>query len=190
MVQRIVEGWNVSGIFSWNSGQPLSITTTRRTLDSRANINSPDLVGVLPKGIGKVSKGAGFVEYFNGLSTHLAPVPTFGGNATVAGRFTNQVVVDKSGNIILQNPEAGTAGNLGLALSGIEGPGRLGLDMALQKRTRLTERTTFTIRADAVNVLNRPMWDVPNTDINSTTFGRITTATGARTVVINARVDF
>jgi Carboxypeptidase regulatory-like domain/TonB dependent receptor-like, beta-barrel len=190
MVQRIVEGWNVSGIFSWNSGQPLSITTTRRTLDSRANINSPDLVGVLPKGIGNVSKGAGFVEYFNGLSTHLAPVPTFGGNATVAGRFTNQVVVDKSGNIILQNPEAGTAGNLGLALSGIEGPGRLGLDMALQKRTRLTERTTFTIRADAVNVLNRPMWDVPNTDINSTTFGRITTATGARTVVINARVDF
>jgi hypothetical protein len=117
-------------------------------------------------------------------------VPTFGGNATLPGRFTNQVVVDKSGNIILQNPDAGRAGNLGLGLSGVEGPGRLGLDMALQKRTRLTEKTTFSIRADAVNVLNRPMWDIPNTDINSATFGRITTATGARTIVINARVDF
>src|SRR5215475_7383807 len=189
-VHRIVEGWNVSGIFSWNSGQPLSITTTRRTLDSRANINSPDLVGVLPKGIGNVRKGNGFVEYFPGLSTQRAPLPDFGGNATVAGRFTNQIVVDRQGNVLLQNPASGKAGNLGLALSGVEGPGRLGLDMSLQKRTRLAERTTFTIRADAVNVLNRPMWDIPNTDINSDTFGRITTATGTRTIVINARVDF
>ena len=81
-----------------------------------------------------------------------------------------------------------------MGLSGVEGPGRLGLDMALQKRTRLTERTAFTIRADAVNVLNRPIWDNPNTDINSATFGRITQhpagTTGARTITLNARIDF
>src|SRR5204863_1810853 len=138
----------------------------------------------------KVRRGAGFVEYFNGLSTQRASLPNFGGNATVAGRFTNQVVVDSAQNIVLQNPQPGTAGNLGLALSGLEGPSRLGLDMALQKRTRLTEKTTFTIRADAVNVLNRPIWDNPNTDINSATFGRITGAGGTRTITINARVDF
>jgi len=103
--------------------------------------------------------------------------------------MTNQVVVDSAGNTILQNPEPGTTGNLSLA-SGIEGPGRLGLDMALQKRTRLREGTTFTVRADAVNVLNRPIWNNPNTDINSGSFGRITSATGARTITINARIDF
>ena len=111
----------------------------------------------------------------------------------MAGRFTNQVVVDSAGNVILQNPQPGTAGNLALALSGVEGPARLGLDMALQKRTRLTEKTTFTIRADAVNVLNRPIWDNPtaaNMDINSSSFGRITTAGGARTITLNARIDF
>jgi len=54
----------------------------------------------------------------------------------------------------------------------------------------------FTIRADAVNVLNRPVWDNPNTDINSNSFGRITqhpmnpNITGARTITINARIDF
>ena len=48
---------------------------------------------------------------------------------------------------------------LALGLAGVEGPGRLGLDMALQKRIRLTEKTAFTIRADAVNVLNRPIWN-------------------------------
>ncbi len=193
-VQRIVGGWDVSGIFSRNSGQPLSITSTRRTLDSRGNINTPDLVGVLPDGLGKVQQRDGFVEFFNGLSTQRAPLPNFGGSTTVAGRFTNQVVVDKAGNIILQNPQPGTAGNLGLTLSGVEGPTRLGFDIALQKRTALTEKTTFTIRADAVNVLNRPIWDNPNTDINSSSFGRITghptNNTGARTITINARIDF
>jgi Carboxypeptidase regulatory-like domain/TonB dependent receptor len=199
-VHRIVEGWNVSGIFSWNSGQPLSITTTRRTLDSRGNgttalsVNTPDLVGALPKGLGKVRKSDGFVEYFEGLSVQRAPAPDFGGNAAVSGRFSNNVVADSAGNIILKNPEPGTAGNLALALSGIEGPARLGFDMALQKQTRFGEGKMFTIRADAVNVLNRPVWDNPNTDINSASFGRITqhptNTTGARTITINARIDF
>ncbi|MBI2149679.1 MAG: hypothetical protein HYU27_03625 [Acidobacteria bacterium] len=189
-VHRLVEGWNVSGIFSWNSGQPLSFTTTRRTLDSRGNINTPDLIGALPAGLGNVRRGDGFVEFFEGLSARRGPTPDFGGNTTVAGRFSNNVVVDSAGNIILQNPQPGTAGNLGLALSGVEGPSRLGLDMALQKRTRLTEGTTFTIRADAVNVLNRPIWNSPNTDINNALFGRITGAGGTRTITINARIDF
>jgi len=190
-IQRIVEGWNFSGIFSWNSGQPLSFTTTRRTVDSRANINTPDLVGALPADIGKVRKAPeGFVEYFNELSTRRADLPNFGGNTTVAGRFTNQVVVDKSGNIILQNPGPGTAGTLGLSLAGMEGPSRLGFDMALEKKVRFAEKKTFTIRADAVNILNRPIFATPNTDINSASFGRITSAEGSRTITINARVDF
>jgi hypothetical protein len=39
-------------------------------------------------------------------------------------------------------------------------------------------------------VLNRPIWDNPNTDINSSSFGRITGAAGTRTITINARIDF
>ena len=62
--------------------------------------------------------------------------------------------------------------------------------MALSRRVRINEKTMFTLRADAINILNKPQWDLPNTNINSTTFGRITTATGSRTVVLNARVDF
>jgi len=189
-VHRAVEGWELSGIFSWTSGAPLTFSSSRQTLTNRGT-NYADLVGALPKDLGKVQVAdGGIVTYFSGLSTAPAPIPAFGGDTTLRGRFTNQVVVDKSGNVILQNPQPGTTGNLGLALSGIEGPARLGLDMALQKRTRLSEGTMFTIRADAVNVLNRPIWNNPNTDINSSSFGRITGAGGSRTVTVNARVDF
>jgi hypothetical protein len=38
--------------------------------------------------------------------------------------------------------------------------------------------------------LNRPIWGNPTTNINSTSFGRITTAGGNRTVTLNARFDF
>jgi hypothetical protein len=62
--------------------------------------------------------------------------------------------------------------------------------MALMKRIKMKESSSFTIRADAINVLNKPQWGDPNLNINSASFGRITTATGARTVTINARIDF
>jgi hypothetical protein len=49
------------------------------------------------------------------------------------------------------------------------------------------------LRADAINLTNTPQFANPNTDINSTNFGRITTtATGTspRLVVLQMRVSF
>jgi len=55
---------------------------------------------------------------------------------------------------------------------------------------KIGENKLFTLRTDAINVLNSPIWGNPNLNINSTTFGSITTATGNRTITFNARVDF
>jgi hypothetical protein len=189
-VHRAVEGWEFSGIFSWTSGAPLTFTSTRGTLTNRGS-NTANLVGELPQDFAGVQVGnGGIVNYFSELSTVAGPVPSFGGDATLRGRFTNQVVVDKSGRILLQNPEPGTTGNTSVRLPILEGPGDLGVDFALSKRIRIGENKTFTLRADAINALNTPRWGNPNTDINSASFGRITTATGTRTITINARVDF
>ena len=147
-------------------------------------------MGAFPGDLGKVEVGNGFVQYFSNLKTQAAAQPNFGGDSTLPGRFTNQVVVDQSGNVILQNPQPGTTGNTAVNLPGVKGPGALGLDMALSKKVRINEKTMFTLRADAINILNKPQWGLPNTNINSTTFGRITAATGSRAVLLNARVDF
>jgi hypothetical protein len=189
-IQRAVEGWEVSGIFSWLSGAPLTFTSPIKTLGIRANTNTADLVAAFPDNLGNVEVGKGFVQYFANLKTQAAKQPNFGGDTSLPGRFTNQVVVDASGNVILQNPEPGTTGNTAVNLPRVKGPGTLGLDMALSKRVRINEKTMFTLRADAINILNKPQWGLPNTNINSTTFGRITSATGSRTVLVNARVDF
>jgi len=190
VVQRIVEGWQFASAFQMVSGAPLSLTSALGTYSSRTT-NSADLIGTLPEELGKVEKGNGFVQYFNGLSVKAAPLPNFGGDTNLAGRFTNQVVVDGSGNIVLQNPAPGTTGTTALNLPRLRGPSALDFSMTLTKKIRLAESKEFSLRIDAVNVLNHPNWANPNTNINNTLFGRITNTVGTpRTITFNTRLDF
>jgi hypothetical protein len=62
--------------------------------------------------------------------------------------------------------------------------------MNLIKRVRLGESKEFELRVDAINVLNHANFGNPNVNINSTSFGRITTAGTARAFTINTRVNF
>jgi len=192
-----VGGWQVSSGMTWTSGIPLSFTGLN-TLNQYANITPgslgpADLVGKLPDGYEQVTKGANVVNYFPTLTTKAAPVANFGAGAdatTLAGRYTNQVVVDQSGNIILANSQPGTTGNLAVNTPLLRGPGQLSFNGAASKIFKIKERTSLTLRADVINLLNKPQWGNPVTDINSASFGRIQTATGNRTITLNARIDF
>lgn len=199
-IQRVVEGWQLSGILSWQSGAPLTVTSSVYTMAfspqdpgkgglTGAALPTVDLVAPLDKSFGEVQVGNGFVQYFSGLSTAPAPNTQLGSDPdNIKVRNTNQIVVDSSGRTVLQNPAPGTVGNAGIAY--LSGPGTFGFDMALMKRVLIREGMSFTLRGDAVNVLNKPQWGAPNMNINSASFGRVTTATGARTITINARIDF
>ncbi|HET9215639.1 MAG TPA: TonB-dependent receptor, partial [Terriglobia bacterium] len=163
-LEQLVGGWQMSGIFNWSTGAPIgfnagngtnSATVFRQTLGAQNSINTADLVGELGD-FGEVEVRDGYVEYFENLKTRIAPLPNFGGNTTLAGRFTNQVVVDNNGNIVLQNPGPGTTGSTGQRW--FEGPANFRMDAALSKKFAIDEARSITIRADAVNVLNSPIW--------------------------------
>jgi hypothetical protein len=192
-----IGGWQISSGASWASGVPLSFTGVN-TLNQYANVGigsvgTADLVGKLPDGYLQVTKGANVVNYFPTLSTKAAPAPNFGTGAdatTLAGRYTNQVVVDQSGNIVLANSQPGTTGNLAVNTPLLRGPGQLSFNGAVSKIFTITEGTKLTFRADVINLLNKPQWGNPTTDINSASFGRINAATGNRTITLNVRIDF
>ena len=77
-----------------------------------------------------------------------------------------------------------------MGLRWIEGPPTLQLDMDLVKRVRIAESKEFEFRVDAVNILNHPNFGNPNLNINNTSFGRITSASGSRRFTVNARLNF
>jgi Carboxypeptidase regulatory-like domain len=196
--KQIVGGWSLSGSFSWASGSPLSITpgatgfvsTIVNTVSSRA-ANTVDLVGALPSDFQSVVPGGnGVVQYFRGLTTKAAPLPNFGGDTSLPGRFSNQVVVDSAGNIIFAVPQPGKTGNTAQNFPGIRGPGSLGADLSLTKMVRIREGMNLSFRADAIRFLNKPIWGNPATNINAANFGVISTATGSRTITLNVRLDF
>jgi hypothetical protein len=202
---RIVNGWQVSSIATWTSGAPLLWSGTGGLYNSI--LNTPDQLGKIPKG--QIFKGPGYVSYWNSLKgcgpvastvvpvgsaagpcSSPSPVPSFGGDTSLPGRYTNQVLEDSSNNILVQNAAPGELGHMPFYLPNTFGPGTLSFNMAATKTVRISEGKTFTLRADAVNVLNKPQWGNPSTSYSGTSFGRITTALGQRFVTLNGRIDF
>ncbi len=190
-----IGGWQISSGASWASGVPLSFTgiNSLNQYAGPAAAGTADLVGKLPDGYMQVTKGKNVVNYFPTLTTKAAPSPGFGSGSdatTLTGRYTNQVVVDQNGNAVLANSQPGTVGNLAVNTPLLRGPGQLSFNGAVNKTITITERTKLSFRADVINLLNKPQWGNPDTNINSSSFGRINTATGNRTITLNVRIDF
>ena len=65
------------------------------------------------------------------------------------------------------------------------------MNLSLMKDLRLGERTRVQIRAEAYNVVNHPVFGAPNTQVNNSLFGFITSqANRPRTVQLMGRLTF
>ena len=135
------------------------------------------------------------MTYFPGIQQIADPAR---GSVTTSnglqGTFSNKAIADAQSNLLLVNPAPGQIGNMGLKW--LEGPGLVRFDADLIKRVRITETKEFEFRLDAINILNHPVFGTPvptgvsGADINAANFGRITTSTGERSFVVNARLNF
>jgi TonB-dependent receptor-like protein/carboxypeptidase family protein len=184
IVGRLVERWQLGGIMTWSSGQPLTITATNSQLTwtqvpgqiaiTRTS-NTPNIFGSFPKGSGEVTPIAAGATYFPGLVQNDDPSKNAVADAqTLRTAFSNKAIFDAKGNIILANPTPGVVGTLGRAY--IEGPGHIKFDVNLVKRIRVSETKNVEIRMDVIDILNTPWWNNPIVDINNPSFGRMDAA--------------
>jgi hypothetical protein len=67
-----------------------------------------------------------------------------------------------------------TFGNAPRLMPNLRSPGIVNFDISVFKNTRINERAQVQFRAEAFNAFNRVQFGVPNTNINSTAFGVIT----------------
>ena len=114
--------------------------------------------------------------------------------AKSAGRATSVRMVTPSGSNtfdgqIFFNPVAGEVGTL--PILAFDAPSVWTINAALSKRTGIVGRTSLELRIEAFSLTNSVSFYTGDFNINSTTFGRITsTGNTSRIVQLTARLDF
>jgi hypothetical protein len=189
-LQQIAGQWQLAGLMRWNSGSPLTISAGGlNTIWQDSGGNTPDILGVLPEGRVTKRTDGNVPAFFEGLTQSQDP-----GRAAVTAvntlnaSYNLNAIFDAQGNPLLVNPAPGKVGTLGR--STLEGPSRFQLDMNLLKRVRVDERREIEFRMDVTNVLNHPVFFIPQTNINSANFGQISSASGERQFLLGVRLNF
>jgi hypothetical protein len=176
-LNRVLSGWQTSGIFVHQSGQPFSICAG----SSGTGIGTFNRNGALPTNscntantalnISQLRDTLSFHMTGNGPYMGSTAILNSNGQAAVAGAapFSGQVFTF---------PTAGTIGTLQKRI--LDGPWDTNFDFGISKDTKIAERHLITIRMDATNFLNHPAFIIGDQSIASSTFGKITSTFNAR----------
>ncbi len=180
LVRNLLGGWALSGIFTYDSGNPLLVTGTGCTTPSSGTC-MPDLKpGMLNHirqngswGKGLTAANLSGINYLNSAAFSVPssfPLP--------AGANSKAVPVTKIGD----SPRT----NLNLW-----SPSHYNLNASLQRSFNITpERVKFVFQADAFNVTNKVTFGGINTVATSSTFGQVTSASGNRDFQFSGRINF
>jgi hypothetical protein len=164
-LNRVIGGWILGGTMTWQSGAPFSVLSGRGTLnrESRSYYNTADtsLTGAQLASVVKFQMtGSGPMIISKGA---INPVDGTGVAADGTPAFAGQVFF---------NPDAGTLGVLQRRL--FDGPWTFNTDLRLKKAISITEHKKIELAMDAVNALNHATFWSGDQNINSTTFGQVT----------------
>ncbi|MDD5542309.1 MAG: TonB-dependent receptor [Acidobacteriia bacterium] len=166
-MRQAFSGWQLSGISSFQSGQPFSILTG---VDTNGNGTAgSDRPNFNPNGTLNLDPVTGNLRSF---STSLTSGPFI----TVLG--TNGL------------PLANSLGNGNLGKNTFRGPGFANWNISLSKVFKMYERYAFTIRLDMLNAFNERSWGNPVNVMNSANFGKNLNSSTPRTLTLGAKFSF
>ncbi|MDQ3711556.1 MAG: carboxypeptidase regulatory-like domain-containing protein [Acidobacteriota bacterium] len=163
-------GFQASGIFTYQSGQPFTILTG---VDSNGNGSAGDRPNFNPNGIFTRDPVTG------GLRSFTSPL--------VGGQY--QVPLGTNGL-----PLANSLGSGNLGRNTLRAEGFFNTDFSVAKRFVLpfggSERHNLFIRADFLNAFNQDNYGIPVNNMNSVDFGRNLNNFGNRSITLSAKYNF
>lgn len=179
-VRALAGGWQLSNIFTFNSGAPVVLTYATCT----APLSGQCMPDLNPNYSGNGRKsgryGANLTAADFGSQQYLDPAafqaPAVYNNACTGSGCT---FINKIGTAPRTAP------------FGLHAPSRANLDLSLRRTFNLSpERFRFVFEADCLNVANHPTFTNLNGVVGSAAFGTFTGASGNRDFQLAGRINF
>ncbi|MEG9435700.1 carboxypeptidase regulatory-like domain-containing protein [Edaphobacter sp. HDX4] len=161
LAREILGGWQITQIYNFQTGVPVSVTTTTDIAGVGTGGGAQfysTVPGVSLAGAGKFSAGTSDQNFWFNPAAFVAPA---------SGTFTPQ----HNRNIL-------------------RGPGVENFNAGLQKRFYTVNEQYLTFRFEAFDFPNHPNLTAPDTNPTSSTFGRVTSKTGQRSMQASLRYTF
>jgi hypothetical protein len=159
---RWVSGYQLATIIQYQTGNPVNITASSSSYNGVTGLVRPNLIGPVAR-----HKSQGAIANVTYLPQSL--VCPIGPTLAVPAGCSLQIQATQAtptSTIIYTG-----IGNI--ERNGGTGPGFADVDLSGQKETRIFESLTFTLRADAFDILNHPNFGQPSGNTQSSTFGQI-----------------
>jgi carboxypeptidase family protein/TonB-dependent receptor-like protein len=194
VVNGIIGNWQLGSIVVWQSGSPLSIYSGRATFNRAGRSNC---LGDTPMACNTAFTSLSAQDIRQLLGIYKMPdgriywidpkvIDPATGRAVGADNLTNSAGFNGQ---VFFNPVGGEVGNLEVLT--FDGPPQFRLDLAIAKGVGLPGRYRLELKGEAFNLFNQPSFFRGDMDINSATFGRLTSVNvGARVVQLSARLEF
>jgi len=162
-----VGGWQVGGVFIWQSG---AFLTPYEESDDPAGTNMVNTVGFT-----RPDRVPGVSLYARGTAGDGSPL------------FLN------ANSFVDPGDDIGRFGNS--SVGSVVGPGTVALSASVMKGVTLREGLTLQLGISAANLLNHRNYDVPNMQLDSGSYGELSSlqsaeGTGPRNVQVTGRISF
>jgi len=148
-VRSLVSDWQLSGLYTFSTGAPLTITGT-----------------CTGGGIIDASCYPNYAQGFTGSAWNNAPAPTTAAVASSTHYLNKAAFLDAP---------AYTYGNAArTAPDGLYAPKIQEVDLSVRREFPVYERFRLSLQADAFNIGNNVYFSAPNTTLDSTSYGFLT----------------
>jgi hypothetical protein len=183
-LDRIVGGWTVGTIFTFNSGSPFELTGEYQTYNFAHNYNLGD-GGVDLTGISR-SQLQSAVGVFEQATANNPVTPVF--NPSILSSVNGGA----NGNLLSPNTSPGTL----QPQIWLHGPHFFNDDLAITKSVAIRENVRFSLQGEFLNAFNHPNFGTPDAGVQDsgfgTDYGPITSYAnnGARAIELRANLSF
>jgi hypothetical protein len=160
---KVLGGWQASGIVTYNTGVPFTITTTN--FDAAGMGNNPAAIA--------------------GNRPNLLCDPNDNAPQTLQQFFNTACFQAKPGIGTLVANVPGTAGR-----GVVQGPSTKRVDFTMTKNISFGETTRLQLRAEAFNVFNNTNFRTIGTNVTLATYGTVTAVRDPRTLQLGAKFIF